>query len=492
MTSMTPIDQVLAEWKNVKSWVTEKVDERMKPTDMEVKRIANLMTGLQKIADDWSRERVARVQRDGRLVVREGPFQGLDLLELQLAERLLGARRIGSKYLGQIPQARLGLVKAFTDDSVFAWEENAIKRRLASWGRVGEPSGFNRFKDAALSWRSQMFQVIRKALDSTTASSGDELVPTMEAAELWMDVNLDTKVLPLFIQSPMPTNPFDIPSQFGDVNWYPTAENEQGTTTTVSTGKMTLTAYELKAGVPFSDTLEEDAIIALVPELRRNLAMNGAEVIDDVMLNGDTTTTNGINSDGATISKTTAGKAQWLLGFDGLIHLPIIDNTAQRTAHSSTITAGLFNKNLRLLGKYAAPARRGDVVHLSDVNTLITAMTIAQVETEEKFGPRATISSGELASVYGVPYILSEQFKLADTDGKVTNSGGNTVGRVLTVNTTQWRVGFRREMTFEADREPGKSQTTLYVSFRIAFGERTGTRSSASHTAIQYDISGVT
>ena len=333
---------------------------------------------------------------------------------------------------------------------------------------------------------------IRKALDSTTAASGDELVATMEAAELWMDVNLETKILPLLRQSPMPSNPFDIPSQFGDLNWYPTAENEQGTTTTVSTGKSTLTAYEIKAGVPFSDTLEEDAIIALIPELRANMARNAAEVIDDLLLNADTTTTNGINSDGATIAKTTAAKAHWLLGFDGLIHLPLIDNTAQRRAHSTVVLATMFNNNLIKLGRFAAPGHRGDVVHVSDVGTMFTSMTIDEVETVDKIGPRATISSGELASVYGVPYIVSEQMKLADTDGKVTDSGGNTTGRVLSFNATQWRTGFRRQISFEADREPGKSQTTLYVSFRLAMTERTGTRSSAAHTALQYDISSVT
>jgi hypothetical protein len=32
----------------------------------------------------------------------------------------------------------------------------------------------------------------------------------------------------------------------------------------------------------------------------------------------------------------------------------------------------------------------------------------------------------------------------------------------------------------------------MVVSFRMAFAERTGTRSSATHTAIRYNITGVT
>jgi len=337
-----------------------------------------------------------------------------------------------------------------------------------------------------------MIRAVQKAMDSTTSGAGDELVPTLEAAQLWMDVNLEARVLPLFTQSPMPSNPFDIGTQIGDVNWYPTTENVQSTTTTPTTAKTTLTAYGLKAGIPFSDELSEDAVIAMAAELRSTLARNASEVIDDVILNGDTTVLNGINSDGVTIGTDTAGKAQWLLGFDGLIHLPLIDNTSQAKAHSSTPTAAMFNNNDIKLGKYTAPGRRGDVVHISDINTHIASRIITEVLTVDKMGPRATISSGELASVFGTPYIMSEQMKLADTDGKVTDSGGNTTGRVLTLNTTQWRIGIMRPITFEADREPGKSQTTLYTSMRIALTERSGTRSSASHTALQYDISSVT
>ena len=43
----------------------------------------------------------------------------------------------------------------------------------------------------------------------------------------------------------------------------------------------------------------------------------------------------------------------------------------------------------------------------------------------------------------------------------------------------------------EAFREPGKGQTTMYVSFRIAFNERTGTKSTQKHTGYMYDITGV-
>ena len=145
------------------------------------------------------------------------------------------------------------------------------------------------------------------------------------------------------------------------------------------------------------------------------------------------------------------------------------------------------------LAKYAIGSRRGESVFIVPVNVWIKTLQLGQVETQEKYGPRATISSGELASIYGKPLIVSSKFGLVDTTGAVRSAAANnTTGRILNVNTSQWRIGFRREMTFEADREAGKGQTTLWVTIRPALTERSGTRSSASHTAAAYDISSVT
>jgi hypothetical protein len=164
---------------------------------------------------------------------------------------------------------------------------------------------------------------------------------------------------------------------------------------------------------------------------------------------------------------------------------------AQTTSHGAGVSADMFNEVAAMLGKYASPKRKGDVVYISDVNTMIRSLSIPEFETVDTAGAKATLSTGERLSVYGIPYLESAQMKLADTDGKVTDSGGNTVGRLLVFNTTQWRVGFRRQITVESDREAAKGQTTIYLSFRIALTERTGTRSSATHTAALYNITGV-
>ena len=46
-------------------------------------------------------------------------------------------------------------------------------------------------------------------------------------------------------------------------------------------------------------------------------------------------------------------------------------------------------------------------------------------------------------------------------------------------------------MTLDVDRDTQKRQTVVTVSFRHALAERSGSRSAATHTALQYDITGV-
>ena len=228
----------------------------------------------------------------------------------------------------------------------------------------------------------------------------------------------------------------------------------------------------------------------MLPQIRAGLVRNVAEVLDDIILNADTTTTNNINADGATIAASDAGKGHWLLGYDGIVHLPLVDNTGQANDHGAAVSDDMFNEIRAKLGKYGA--RPSELVWVMDVNTFIRAQSISQYRTMDKLGPNATLLTGMLGAIEGIPVIVSEQLKLADTDGKVTDAGNGTdTGRLLIFNRSQWAQGFRREMSLDVDRDTQKRQTVVTVSFRHALSERSGTRSTATHTALQYDITGV-
>jgi HK97 family phage major capsid protein len=440
----SPTDELVAQQvASIQGFIQERLETQVKPLKEEVSRLTASLAQALAAQKEQRRAALAASITGKQARVPFGKYQGMTPLDLAI---------MSSVYKAQPPRV---------DGSP------AYPRMYEEWG-----------------------ETLKAAMDSTTATSGDELVNTQEARELWMDVNLETSVAQLLSRIDMPSNPFDIPLQLGDVNWYPGTENVATKSTNLSTKKQTLTAYELVSEVPWSLTLDEDSVIAMMEEVRRSLVRNAAEVIDDVLLNADTTVTNGINSDDATIAATDAGKGHWLLGFDGLIHLPLVDNTAQRSDHNAAISEAGMNK-LRLLA-----ARFGvnpsQAVYAMDLNTFIAAQTLANVRTLDKFGPQATIFTGQLGAMEGIPIIVAEQMKLTAADGKVTDGVAGTVGRVLLFNRTQWRVGFRRQLTIETTRDIQKRQNIMVVSFRIGLQEQSGTRSTAKHTSLLFNITGVT
>ena len=436
------LELIKRELSGIREFYDARINTEIPPLKEEMDRISGQLNKVQQLwRDGEKRALLSRFGGSDRPRVDFGKYAGLDHLDIACARSLLTAQ-------------------------------------------LREPSGVN--PRMLEDWQSNL----KAAMDSTTSGSGDELLDTQEARALWDDVNLETSVAPLFNTVQMPSNPFQIPLQLGDVNWYPGTESVSTKRTGLATARQTFTAYELAAEVPWSYDLDEDSVIAMMEELRRSLMRNAREVIDDVILNGDTTVTNNINADGATIANTDAGKGQWLLGFDGLLHLPLVDNTSQATDHNAAVSDDMFNEVRSKLGKCGV--RPSETVYVTDVNTFIRALSVSNFRTLDKFGPQATLLTGQLGAVEGIPVIVSEQMALADTDGKVTDAGnGTNTGRLLIVNRSQWRVGFKRELTIETVRDAQKRQNIMVVSFRIGLQERTGSRSTATHTALHYDITGV-
>ena len=339
--------------------------------------------------------------------------------------------------------------------------------------------------------RADLYESIGRALDASTAGAGDELTFTGETSEMWRDVHLATSVVSLFGSIMMPTDPFRIPYDFGDVSWYRGTSNLAVSSSTPGTGRQTLTSAELAAMIGWAYDLDEDAVIAVLPELRATLVRNAAEVLDDVVLNGDTSdAATNINADGATADSLagSAGLDHYLV-FDGLIHIPLVDNTNQGNDHGAAVSDDMFNEAQAKLGKYGV--RPSECAFVMDINTYIRALSIENFRTVEKLGPNATLLTGQLGDIEGIPVIISEQMLLADIDGKVS-SGGNVTdtGRVLAVNRNMYRLGFKRELMIESERDIQKRQTVLVASMRVAFKGRMDNDSDTA-VALQYNITGV-
>ena len=340
---------------------------------------------------------------------------------------------------------------------------------------------------------SQDLSDMIKALTSTGSATGDELVPTNLASQLWDDIFLASRVVNAMTVVPMPTNPFDVPLGLGSVTWRKGTENAATSTSDPSTAKSTLTATELLTEQNWSYTLEEDAMIALAPALRARLAQSGGEIIDDFALNADATSaaTGNINSDDAA----PAADSYYLSdGQDGIRHQWLVDNTAMgNSAGGDALVDSDIVGILAEMGKYAVDPNKTIIV--CDTSTYLkgflatgTGAPGEYVATLDKFGPDAIIRTGQLASYRGIPIIVSASHPKGEADGKVSvTAASNTLGSFSVVNTMMWYAGFRRQLLIETDVDIRKRQYIMVTSLREAVAAH-GTRSTNTHTGGVYNI----
>ena len=321
-----------------------------------------------------------------------------------------------------------------------------------------------------------------KALTSTGSLTGDELVPTAMAAELWQDFFTASQVVSNLGHTPMPTDPFDMSLGLGDVTWRKGTQNTVTTVSDTATAKSTMTTTEQVCEVNWSYTLDEDSVVAMLPALRERLQISGGEAMDDFCLNADSTNagTGNINEDDADPDDTDYFLSD---GQDGIRHQWLVDNTSQTVdAGGDALTDADILAALKLMGKYAVNPTRAAI--FCDISTYIKGfLDLDSVQTVDKYGPKAVVVTGELGKYRGIPIVPSASAPLTEADGKCsTTSGQNTLGQLSIVHRDFWRVGFRRELLIEVDKDIQKRSLLMVVSFRIAIAAH-GARASNTHTS---------
>lgn len=326
-----------------------------------------------------------------------------------------------------------------------------------------------------------------KAMDSTTAGAGDEYVPTNMSNELWTDFFLRSLVAGLLTPVGMTSDPMDLPLGLGTITFRKGRQNQVVSSNTPSTAKSTLTTTEQVADVPWSYTLEEDAVVSLMASIRAEMSRAGAEAIDAFALNADATNaaTGNINSD----DQNPAEDSYYLSdGQDGIRHQWLVDNTAMGASAAAALADSHITAALADMGKYAATPQQ--CAYICDVATYLNGfLQLTNVVTVDKYGPQAVVLTGELGRYRGIPIVVSAVHPLTAADGKAdaATPANNTKGSVSIINRTMWKLGFRRDLMIEVDRDIQKRSYIMVASFREAVASR-GTRATNTHTAGIYNI----
>ncbi len=286
---------------------------------------------------------------------------------------------------------------------------------------------------------------------STQTGFGDEWVPTLMGALLWRKIRMEARVLPLFDQFDMPSQPYEYPKEGADPTVYGVSETTDQSqmdlsaspipSSKIATDKVVFSAGKIGALSMWSEEMNEDSIIRPQPQFRDQFGLAMAHAIDQIIIHGDETTgTTNISYYGSSISTDSA-----LLKVDGLRHAPLVDTTTDATA-GGVLTWGDVNTIRKLMGTAGLfGADPSDLFILCDTATGLTFEDLDEVRTIDKYGANAVILRGMLGSIKGIPIVQSQDYGLTDSSGYINSTAGdNTYGQFLIVNRLGWKVGWRR------------------------------------------------
>lgn len=322
-------------------------------------------------------------------------------------------------------------------------------------------------------------QSYTRAMDTAESGFGSQLIGAQYVGELWEAARRQSRVFNLFDSFEMTEATTYIPVEVDIPEMLFVGESTASNSSEYSTSKtgsqrVQLTPSKFVIHQIYSGEMEEDSVIAYLPFLRRQAGLSMEHYSDSLVLNGDTTNagTGNINLDDADPADTKHYLAQ-----DGLRHAWIVDNTANGMNANGAVTWSQLNRARTLMiddtniVDWGYPTMDSDLVYVADPRTCNYISLLDEVISVDKYGSNATVLTGEASRIGRHPLICSQAMRLTEADGKLSTTGANnTKGQVQVFNRNGFKVGWRRRVQLETERLPGRDQSRLIWSLRLAFG----------------------
>lgn len=332
-----------------------------------------------------------------------------------------------------------------------------------------------------------------RAMDAQETGYGLELIGAQYVSTMWEAArNLDSLVGDIrSVPMAAPTVYVPINGEIPEmlfVSESTASDSTAYTTSKTPSNRVTLTAKKFTIQQIWSAELEEDSIVSFVPFLREMLAISAAQHLGSAYYNGDTTNagTGNINSDDADPADT-----KHYLAWDGIRHDWLVTTTANGINQAAALDPANINvargklsgvdddidAALKTINWGANPR---DLRIVADWSTYLSMLDGSdKVTTVDKYGPNATIVTGELGNIYGIPIIAPSYASKTEADGKASGTeASNTKGQISVFNPNAYLGGVRREVQLFMDRIQGTDQFRLELYTRRAF-TRFGTNGSA-------------
>ena len=304
---------------------------------------------------------------------------------------------------------------------------------------------------------------LRKAMDTQTTAEGYEWIPTGFSRELIARVKLELKVAALFPRITMPTPTYRLPAAGADATAYKAPESlvdssVKFTASTPRTRRVTFEAIKLASRIVFSEEMDEDSLIPVLPYIKDQLVDALAVAEEQATVNGDVPP---FPHQDADVINPLDARVSW----NGL-------RWWARNCGAVEVNLGTFNTaNLRAIrqamGIYGVDSAK--LAWVTSICGYFALLNNADVLTVDKYGPQATILKGELGKFDNVPIVVSEYVR-NDLDATGVYSGaGNTRTILMLVYRKAFMFGDRRKVTLKTKEEIETDQTIGVATQRLDF-----------------------
>src|SRR5690606_3836840 len=280
---------------------------------------------------------------------------------------------------------------------------------------------------------------------STTNAA--EWNPTELAREIMREAEELSAITNALRVIPMPSDPFKVPLRTGPADVVVASEGQNiAENTTDFVSNVTLTAKKLAAHVPVTTEEGEDAIISVLPEIRSAIAEGISFAREEFHINGE--------RDGSPISGVTG-----IFATSGVVSAQVGQVAAGGAAKAADFLAVRGQ-----LGKWGI--RSSDLVWIVGANVYNLIMGMPELVTLEKYGPNATIRTGEVGRFWGIPVFVSSAMKTSEQTYEDSETA--YLEQALLINRRAAILGDRRRLTLKTDNDIVADLTRVVGTIRIA------------------------
>lgn len=245
---------------------------------------------------------------------------------------------------------------------------------------------------------------------------------------------------------------------------------------------------KLKAKICMPFEHEEDAFLDVV-DLYSGEAIDAVRAtLEHAILRGDTTTspaTSNINNYGDTIPLVTVDGQVYGPGytaFDGLAHATLIDNVDNQILKAGEMLetndirlAQALMEDTALRRHWGFCGNQSDLVIVVDWSTYNSMVMLDEVKTVEMAGDNATLFTGLLKTIWGIPIIPSSELPLTSIDGTIDadTPANNVYGQLHILNRQAFRLGVARDLTVSTSVDEDCEIITVNLSWRGGLARHT-------------------